>query len=144
MTQDRFLHTLHFLHFADNSQRPDQDEEYNQLWKLGTVFYTLKNAYAKFYNPLENLEMDKGNKIQGQGYFQEVYSKEKKRKFIDCVMNQGIHMIQECTWVKTHSATDITATHATVTHMTCRVEDLGHTIFMDNLFSSPRLSDDLE
>jgi len=37
----------------------------------------------------------------------------------------------------------MTATHATVRHMTCRVEDLGHTIFMDNLFSSPRLSDDL-
>jgi len=42
-----------------------------------------------------------------------------------------------------HSATDMTATHATVRHMTCRVEDLGHTIFMDNLFSPPRLSDDL-
>ena len=43
-----------------------------------------------------------------------------------------------------HSATDdITATHATVRHLTCIVEGLGHKIFMDNFFSSPRFFDDL-
>jgi len=29
MTRDRFLHILRFLDFADNSQRPDEDEEYD-------------------------------------------------------------------------------------------------------------------
>jgi len=29
MTRDRFLHVLRFLHFVDNSQRPDQSEEYD-------------------------------------------------------------------------------------------------------------------
>ena len=44
-----------------------------------------------------------------------------------------------------HSATDdMTATHAAVRHLTCRVEGLGHKIFMDNIFSSPRLFDDLD
>ena len=44
-----------------------------------------------------------------------------------------------------HSATDnMTATHATVRHFTSKVEGLGHKIFMDNFFSSPRLYDDLD
>jgi hypothetical protein len=38
---DRFLHILHFLHFADNSYRPNQGEGYDRLWKLRTVFDTL-------------------------------------------------------------------------------------------------------
>jgi hypothetical protein len=43
------------------------------------------------------------------------------------------------------SATDdITATHTTVIHLTRRVEGLGHKIFMDNFFSSPRHFDDLD
>jgi len=58
MTRDRFLHILRFLHFADNSQRPDQGEEYNRLWKLRTVFDTLDDNYPKFYNPSENLAVD--------------------------------------------------------------------------------------
>jgi len=37
MTRDRFLHILRFVHFADNSQRPDEGEEYARLWKLRTV-----------------------------------------------------------------------------------------------------------
>ena len=44
-----------------------------------------------------------------------------------------------------YSATDdMTATHATVRHLTNRVEGLGHKIFMDNFFSSPRPFDDLD
>jgi len=44
-----------------------------------------------------------------------------------------------------HSATDdMTAIHATVRHLTSRVEGLGQKIFMDNLFSSPRIFDDLD
>ena len=38
----------------------------------------------------------------------------------------------------------MTATHATVRHLTSRVEGLGHKIFMDNFFSSPRLFDGLD
>jgi len=44
-----------------------------------------------------------------------------------------------------HSATDdMTATHAFVRYLTSRIEGLGHKIFMDNFFSSPRISDDLD
>jgi hypothetical protein len=96
MTRDGFLIILQFLHFADNSQRPDKGEEYNRLWKLRTVFDTANEAYAKFYNLLEHLAVD------------EVFADFKKRvifrlkfqrkenilasKFTNSVMNQGIHI----------------------------------------------------
>jgi hypothetical protein len=42
------------------------------------------------------------------------------------------------------SATDdMTATQATIRHLTRRVEGLGNKLFMGNFFSSPRLFDDL-
>ena len=42
------------------------------------------------------------------------------------------------------SATDdMTATHATDRHLTCRIEELGHNLFMDYFFSTPRHYDDL-
>ena len=44
-----------------------------------------------------------------------------------------------------HSATDeMIAQHTAVRHLTCRVEGLGHKIFIDNFFSSPRLFNDLD
>jgi hypothetical protein len=58
MARDRFLHMLRFLHFADNTQRPEQDDEYDQLWKLQMVFDTLILDYAKFCNPSEKLAVD--------------------------------------------------------------------------------------
>jgi hypothetical protein len=54
MTHNRLLHILCFLHFADKSQRPDQGEEYDQLWTLRTIFDTLIKAYSKFSNPSEH------------------------------------------------------------------------------------------
>jgi hypothetical protein len=58
MARDRLLHILRFLHFADNSHRPDEGEEYDRLWKIRTVFDKLNEAYAKFYNPSEHLAVD--------------------------------------------------------------------------------------
>ena len=76
ITQDRFLYILHFLHFADNSQRPDKGEEYDRLRKLWTVFNTMNKAYANFYLASGS---GQGNcKIKGQGYLKAMHSKEKK------------------------------------------------------------------
>jgi len=57
MTRDRFLHRLHFLHFADNSLRRDR-VEYDRLWKPRTLLNTLNKAYAKFCSRSEHLAVD--------------------------------------------------------------------------------------
>jgi len=150
MTQDRFLHILRFLHFSDNSQRPDQCEEYDRLWKLGTIFDTLNQAYAKFYNPSEHLAVgDLIVKFQDEVIFRQYIPKKRK-----CVSIRIYKLCDESGYTydmsvylgqDSRSATDsMTVAHATVRHFTRRVEGLGHKIFMDKFFSSPRLFDDLE
>jgi len=59
MTQDRFLYTLRFLHFADNSQTPDEGEEHDCLWQLRSLFDTLNEAYAKFHNHSQYLQWER-------------------------------------------------------------------------------------
>jgi len=80
MTHDRFLHVLCFLHFADNSQRHDEGEEYDRLWKLWTIFDKLNEAYAKFYNPSKHLAVVEVTvKLKGRVIFRQYILK--KRKF---------------------------------------------------------------
>ena len=67
------------MHFADNSQSPDKGKEYDQLWKLRTVFDTLNEAYAKFYNPLEHLAVDEVIvKFKGRVIFRQYIPKKRK------------------------------------------------------------------
>jgi hypothetical protein len=149
MTRDRFLHILRFLHSADNSQRPDPGEEYDRLWKIRTVFDTLNQAYPKFYNPSEHLAVDKVIvKFQGRVIFRQ-YIPNKRKCFgikIYKLFNESgyTYDMKVLLGRDSRSATDdMTATHATARHLTCRVEVLRHKLLMDNFFSSPRLSDDL-
>ena len=139
------------MHFADNSWRPDPGEEYDRLWKIRTVFDTLNQAYPKFYNPLEHLAVDEVNvKFQGRVIFRQYIPKKRKGfgikiyklKLCDesgCTYDMKVYLGRN-----SHFATDdMIATHATVRRLTCRVEGLGHKLFMDNFFSSPRLFDNL-
>src|SRR5215510_9810950 len=80
MTRDRFLHILRFLHFADNSQRPNKREECDRLWKIRTVFDKLKDSYAKFYNPSEHLAVDEIIvSFKGRVIIRQYFPKKRKR-----------------------------------------------------------------
>jgi len=134
MTQDRFLHILHFLHFADNSQRPDEGEEYARLWKLRTVFGTTNEVSVKF---------------KGRVIFRQYIPKKRKCFSIKiyklCDESGYTYDMRVYLGKGSHSASDnMTATHETVRHLTCRVKGLGHKIFMDNFLSSASLSDDCD
>ena len=107
MTRVRFSHILRFLHFADNSQRPDKSEEYDRLWKLRTVFDKLNEAYAKFYNPSEHLAVDEIIvKFQGSVIFRQYIPKKTfQHQNLQTVWWIRVYIIMtwECTWVKAHT-----------------------------------------
>jgi len=150
MAWDRSLHILRFLHFADNSQRPDEGKEYDQLWKLRAVFDKLNEAYAKFYNSSEHLAVDKVIvKFKGRVIFRQYIPKKRKcfgiKIYKLCDKSGYTYNMRVYLGRDSHFATDdMTATHTTVRHLTSRVEGFGHKIFVDNFFLSPRLFDDLD
>ena len=127
MTRDRFLH---ILHFPDNSQRHDEGEEHDWLWKLRTVFDKLNGAYAKFYNPPEHLAVDEVTvKFKGRVVFRQYIPKRRKlfgiRIYKLCAELGYTYDMRVYLDRDSHSASDdMTATHATVRHLTCRVEGL--------------------
>jgi hypothetical protein len=43
---------------------------------------------------------------------------------------------------KNNADTDITSIHGTVLELVCKFEGVGHKIFMDNYFTSPKLFND--
>jgi len=110
----------------------------------------LNKAYAKFYNPSEHLAVDEVIvKFKGRFIFRQYIPKKRKCfsiKIYKLYDESGYTYDMRVYWGRdSHSTTDdMTATHATVRHLTSRVEGLGHKIFMGNFFSSPRLFDDLD
>jgi hypothetical protein len=110
----------------------------------------LNQAYAKFYGPSEHLSVDEVIvKFKGRVIFRQYIPKKRKCfgiKIYKLCDNSGYTYDMRVYLGKdSRSATDdTTATHATVRHLTHRPEGLGHKLFMDNFFSSPRLFDELE
>ena len=124
ITQDRFLH-IHFLHFADNSQRPNKGEEYDRLWQLRTFVDKLNEPYTKFYKHSQHL----GEENLSQNSSTGLSSGSKTSKKTKCFRNKIYKLCDESRYTydmtvylgtESHSATDdIIATHATVRHFTC-------------------------
>jgi len=110
---------------------------------METKELSLNEAYAKFYNLSDHLAVDEVIvKWKGRAIFRQHIPNRKIYKLCNesqYTYDMTVYFIRD-----SHSATDMTATHATIRHLTSRVEVLGHKIFMDNFFSSPRLFDDLD
>ena len=107
-------------------------------------------AYVKVYKPSKHLALDEVIvKFKGRVIFRQYFPKKRKslsNKIYElCEDSEYTYDMRVYLGKDTYFATDnITATHITARHSTCRVEGLRHKIFMDNFFSSLRLFDDLD
>jgi hypothetical protein len=105
-------------------------------------------TFGKYYDPSEHLTVEVTVKFKGRVIFKQFIPSKSKRfgikiyKLSDATgytYDMRVYLGKDA-----HTATkEMTATHATVRNLTRRVEGVGHKLFMDNLFSSPALFDDL-
>nr|CAH7730520.1 unnamed protein product [Callosobruchus chinensis] len=59
ISRDRFYWLLSHLHFSDNSLQPKKgDQNFNKLYKLGSLLTTLSRTYKEFYSPTEFQAID--------------------------------------------------------------------------------------
>ena len=54
MSRDRFVDIIHFFHFTDNEDDPDED----RLRKLCFVSGDLREMFSTFFKPLQNIVID--------------------------------------------------------------------------------------
>lgn len=135
MARDRFLHSLRFLHFTNNENEPNRnDESYDRLWKIRNLSDVLNEKYSKLYRPSEYLAVDEVRVIFKQ------YIPKKHERFgikIYKLCDSAGYTVDMTVYLgkdRQNAAKDITATHATVKTLTRRVEGRGHKLMMDNFF----------
>jgi hypothetical protein len=150
MTHDRFLHILRYLHFSNNQNANDNnDPNYGRLRKIRRIFDMVNEVYSKYHFPTEHLTVDEVIILyKGKVNFKQYIPKKHKRfgikiyKLRDMsryTYDMDVYLGEN----RTHSTADMTVTHVTVRHLTRKVEGHGYKLYVDNLFSSPDLFDNL-
>ena len=113
------------------------------------LFEILIATFSKFYNSSENLDIDevivsfKGRVIFKQ-YIPKIHKHFGSKIFKLC--DSTVYMYDLKVYLGKDSqrmAQRVTATHATVTELTRKIEGCGHKLYMDNFFSYPELFEDL-
>jgi hypothetical protein len=148
MKRRRYLHVLSCVHFTENRNEPNRrDKNYDRLWKIQNLFEILNNTFSKFYNPSENLAIDKVVSFKGRVVFKQCIPKKRKRfgfKIFKLCDSTGYTYVMKVYLGKDRQRTTqhLTATHVTATELTRKVGH-DHKLYMDNFFSSPALFDEL-
>jgi hypothetical protein len=97
MRQNRYLHILQFLYFTDNRTGAERTEgNYASVWKIRDRFEILKRTFLKFYNPSENLALDKVMGLFKERVIFRQYSPKKHKHF-------GIKFTNFATQLVTHT-----------------------------------------
>ena len=140
---DRLYHVLRFLHFIDNKNEHDKTDKNSIDWKIRAVFDKLSDSYAKYYSLTDHLAVDEIIVLfTGRVNFKQYIPKKHKQfgikfyKLCDSkvhIYNMTVYACKDRKCV----TPSMTATHATVTELTARTENVGCKLYVDNTSSSP-------
>jgi len=143
LKQDRLYCVLRFLHFSDNKNEHDKTEENSTDWKIRAVLDKLSDSYAKYYSLTDHLAVDEIILLfKGRVILKQNIPKKQKQFGIKlyklCDSKLYTNNMTVCACKDRKCATpSMTATHATVTELTARIENVQHKLYMDNFFSFP-------
>ena len=149
MSRDHFLNILAFFHLSDNAQYiPRGEDGYNPLHKLGAVYTRILSRFEETWHPTQNLCIDEGMiPYRGQVHMK-VYAPDKPNKY-------GLKMYELCDSSnayccklelytgKTNEESVRGKTHDLVMRLMQPYLHKGHTLYVDNYYSSPTLFNDL-
>jgi hypothetical protein len=109
----------------------------------------LNGTFPKFDNPSKNLAIDEviisfKVRVSFKQYIQKKCKHFGIKSFQLCELtgytyDMNIYVGKD----RQRTAQHLTATHATVTELTRKIEGRGHKLYVENFFSSPELFDDL-
>ena len=144
MTRDRYFHILRFLHFTDNKNEPDMtDENSDPLWEMRNLFEILNEKFSKFCSPSEHLAVDEVIVLyKGKVIFRQYIPKKNKSFWIKIYKlcddtGYTYEMTAYLDRDRQRTAQHLTATHATVSKVTRKIQGRGHKLYMNNYFFSP-------
>jgi len=113
------------------------------------MFDILNKKFSKFYNHSEHLAVDEVIvKYKRRVIFQQYIPKKHKsfagKIYKPCdetgyTYDMTVYLGRD----RQHTVQHLTATHATVSELTEKIQGRGHKLYMDSYFSSPDLFDDL-
>lgn len=154
LSRNRYQLLNTFLHFSDNNQRVARGQDgYDPLFKVRPLLDITNVRYINVYAPDQELSIDESMiKFKGRIFFRQ-YLPAKPTKwgiktFALCESNTGYGLrFLIYTGKNTFNAdrsSDFSMTEQVCLEMIKGYENRGHTLYMDNFYSSPRLFQELK
>jgi len=157
MQRNRFCLLLKFFHLNDNSQEPSrEDPNRDRLYKLRPLIDHLFEAFQTVYTPGPSVAIDESLVMwKGRLHFRQ-YIPLKRARFgikLFCLAEDSGYIYRfrvyagkqdpanTMTSAMPPDCADFNKTEQVVVYMALPLLDKGHTLFMDNWFSSCRLFD---
>jgi hypothetical protein len=134
--------------FFRQSEPTNTRQRTSWLWQ---IMENQTNIWNSKFKILRTYSSEWNNcKIQKKSHLSAIHVKKKENtrdlvcRFINFVIDLVTHTTWVCTCEKRNVAsTALTPTHGTVLELLCKVEGVGHKIFMDNYFTLLKLFSDL-
>ena len=148
MSRDRFENILSMFHLADNRTIPNRKApNYSPFLKLGTLYEDILRRFDRVYNPHRELSIDEGT-VPWKGRLRfKVYNRNKPKKYgmkayMMCDATNG-YILKFHLYVGKSDDPEYVSYHGRLWDIVMELMKgrffVGHHVFMDNFYTSPKI-----